>query len=279
MRSCRRERKTGIRLGGPEALPQCVAGSSGAKSTGAAGSSTSIARVLRSGTSATRRLGRHSEVTGAEPSRTSQQPVAASTGPSERSSASGQQQVVSRWRSSRQKKTPPPTPAASKVRVSTKSGASSLFIRSSLYASCQAAASPARKPAGCLGGNGGFPHLPVRAGFAGGRGKARKRDGADILRRFGSKENLAAAAADIGIERVRAERRRRSATSRGRCATCPTITEWGARILCRLAQEHVPPLRKVAGAGRRCTVAGSSAPSLPGCASRAAAARGAWPSC
>ncbi len=136
MSSCRKERKTGIRLGGPEALPKSVVGSASTWSKGGAGSSTSIAGALRSGPSATKRLGRRSELAGTAPSTTSQQPVALSRGPAGCSSESGQQQTVSRWPSIRQKKTPPLAPAASSVRVITRSVGSSLFMSKRLYNAC-----------------------------------------------------------------------------------------------------------------------------------------------
>jgi hypothetical protein len=137
MSSCRSERKTGIRLGDPDALPQCVANSSGASSMFTAGKATSTARALRAGASATRRLGRLSELAGTAPSRTSQQRAAASMGLGECSSASGQQQIVSRSPSIRQKNMPPLAPVASKARISNSSGASSFFIQGPVYAAAE----------------------------------------------------------------------------------------------------------------------------------------------
>lgn len=74
-----------------------------------------------------------------------------------------------------------------------------------------------------------------------------------VLRRFGSKEGLAAAAAALGEERVRAERFGSPpgdvvAAVRGLCAH---YEKWGERSLRFLAQEErVPAMRRVVEAGR-----------------------------
>lgn len=75
-----------------------------------------------------------------------------------------------------------------------------------------------------------------------------------VLRRFGSKAGLVAAGAEVGIQRVRAERA--GAPIGDLVGAVHNLIdhyeEWGARILRMLAQEeNVPPLRKVTDAGRR----------------------------
>lgn len=75
-----------------------------------------------------------------------------------------------------------------------------------------------------------------------------------VLRRFGSKEGLVAAAAEVGIERVRAAR---ALAPIGDLAGAVRnlidhYEEWGARVLRMLAQEEsVPPFLEVTEAGRR----------------------------
>lgn len=75
-----------------------------------------------------------------------------------------------------------------------------------------------------------------------------------VLRRFGSKEGLVAAAAEVGMERVRAER---AGAPIGDLAGAVRnlvdhYEEWGARVLRMLGQEeNVPPVRKVTDAGRQ----------------------------
>jgi AcrR family transcriptional regulator len=75
-----------------------------------------------------------------------------------------------------------------------------------------------------------------------------------VLRRFGSKEDLVAAAAEVGIERVRAARARAPIGDLAGAVRnlVDHYEEWGARVLRMLAQEEsVPPFRKVTEAGRR----------------------------
>jgi AcrR family transcriptional regulator len=74
-----------------------------------------------------------------------------------------------------------------------------------------------------------------------------------VLRRFGSKEALVAAAAAAGLERVQAER---DLAPIGNLVGAvhnlmDHYEEWGERVLRMLAQEEqVPPLRNVVDAGR-----------------------------
>lgn len=75
-----------------------------------------------------------------------------------------------------------------------------------------------------------------------------------VLRRFGSKEGLVAAAAEVGMERVRAER---DLAPIGNVAEAVRnlvnhYEEWGPRVLQMLSQEEqVAPFRKVTDAGRQ----------------------------
>ena len=117
MRSCRRERKTGVRLGAPDALAQCVPTSSGASTTVATGRSTSLESAIRSGASAEMRVGILTELAGAEPVRMSQQARDASTASEERVAPSGQQQLARRSRRIRQKKAAPPEPGQPQPRA------------------------------------------------------------------------------------------------------------------------------------------------------------------
>jgi AcrR family transcriptional regulator len=74
-----------------------------------------------------------------------------------------------------------------------------------------------------------------------------------VLRRFGSKEGLVAAAAELGLERVRTDR---DLAPIGDIAGAVRslldhYEEWGARVLRMLAQEEqVPSFRKVTDGGR-----------------------------
>ena len=101
-----------------------------------------------------------------------------------------------------------------------------------------------------------------------------------VLRRFGSKEGLVAAAAEVGMERVRAER---AGAPIGDLAGAVRnlvdhYEEWGARVLRMLGQEeNVPPVRKVTDAGRqlhRAWVERTFAPWLRGSGAAPGAASG-----
>jgi AcrR family transcriptional regulator len=75
-----------------------------------------------------------------------------------------------------------------------------------------------------------------------------------VLRRFGSKEGLVAAAAEVGMERVRADRARAPIGDLAGAVRnlIDHYEEWGARVLRMLAQEEqVPPFRRVTDAGRQ----------------------------
>jgi len=67
-----------------------------------------------------------------------------------------------------------------------------------------------------------------------------------VIRRFGGKQGLLAAAAQREAERVRGQRDRRpSATCKGRCATCWTTTRSSACRCCACSRRRTAP--------RRCT--------------------------
>lgn len=74
-----------------------------------------------------------------------------------------------------------------------------------------------------------------------------------VLRRFGSKEALVAAAAEVGLERVRSERDRAPIGDVAGAVhnLIDHYEEWGERVLRMLAQEEqIAAFRKVAEAGR-----------------------------
>jgi AcrR family transcriptional regulator len=95
-----------------------------------------------------------------------------------------------------------------------------------------------------------------------------------VLRRFGSKEQLVAAAAEAGLAQVRAERDQAPVGDRaGAVRDLGAHYEaWGDRVLRLLAQEErVAPLRRITDAGRllhRRWIARTFAPWLRGRAAR-----------
>jgi len=95
-----------------------------------------------------------------------------------------------------------------------------------------------------------------------------------VLRRFGSKEGVVAAAAAVGVAKVRAERDRAPVgdIAGAICNLVEHYEAWGNRVLRMLSQEErVEPLRRITDAGRslhRRWVARTFAPWLRGRARR-----------